>query len=79
MCGLILTPAFGRDYADRAECMDDWDNGKEFRIVDGPLCTKADIPHMKAAGFNLAVFTNNAGLALFDLELAPKSEPLPCL
>ena len=29
----------------------DWDAGKDFRIVDGPYCSKRDLPRMAQDGY----------------------------
>lgn len=78
MFGLLLTPE-GRDCASIDECKADWESGKDFRIVDGPLCSKRDLPIMKDSGFTAALFLSTAGKPLYELPLVERREPEPCL
>jgi len=40
---LILTPAYGRDYNSKDAVLADWNAGKDFKIHNGPYCSKRDI------------------------------------
>lgn len=44
---LILVPAYGRQYATEDVAKAAWDAGKDFKIVNGPYCSKRDIDTMK--------------------------------
>jgi hypothetical protein len=39
---LTLTAAFGRFYPDRHSALDDWEDGKDFKIISGPYCSIRD-------------------------------------
>ena len=43
---LTLTPAYGRDYKNKAAVLKDWEAGKDFEIADPGYhryCNKADL------------------------------------
>jgi hypothetical protein len=39
-------PAYGRSYACQAEAMYDFENGKDFRMLDGTYFSNRDVPQM---------------------------------
>lgn len=39
---IVLLPAYGRRYTSWKAAKADWDAGKDFRIEDGPYCSKRD-------------------------------------
>lgn len=65
---LILVP-HNADYDTPAECQFAWDQGKDFRILDGPLCSSKDKPLMQQAGFGQLMFTAHSGKVLLELPL----------
>ena len=40
---VILRPAYGRKYKTKKEMLDDWDGGKDFKILGGPYCSIRDL------------------------------------
>lgn len=64
--GLILLPAYGRSYENQVACLQDWEGGKDFKILDGPYCSVRDEGIMQQAGFNKILFTTN-GQPLIEL------------
>ena len=44
---LILTPAYGRTYATVEEATKAWQEGKDFKIINGPYCSIRDLPTTK--------------------------------
>ena len=41
---LILKAAYGRVYNTLDDAMADWNDGKDFKIHQGPYCSKRDLP-----------------------------------
>ena len=54
--GLELKGAYGRETD-----MEDWENGKDFKITGGPYCSIRDIEEMKKEGFDLIEFRKHDG------------------
>lgn len=69
MYGLILIPAQGRNYDHADQCKADWDGGKDFLILDGPLCSCRDKGIMQQAGFDHITFTACGGKPVLELSL----------
>lgn len=44
---LILTSAYGRAYHTRADALQAWESGEDFKIVNGPYCSIRDFDAMK--------------------------------
>lgn len=65
---LILVP-HNTDYDTLEECKSDWEQGRDFRILDGPLCSSKDAPLMKQTGFGQIMFTALCGRVLLELPL----------
>lgn len=65
---LILVP-HNTDYETQEECKTAWDQGRDFRILDGPLCSHKDKPLMQQAGFGQILFTALCGKVLLELPL----------
>ena len=40
---LILIPAYGRKYENESACFEDWQNGADFKIENGPYCSIRDL------------------------------------
>jgi hypothetical protein len=47
---VILIGAYGRDYFSENLVLDDWQGGKDFKIVGGPYCSVRDIEQLRAVG-----------------------------
>lgn len=43
---VFLVPAYGRSYNTREEVLQDWSAGKDFKIEDGPYCSKHDVQQL---------------------------------
>jgi hypothetical protein len=39
---IVLVPAYGRTYNTTEEVKEDWYNGLDFRIINGPYCSIRD-------------------------------------
>lgn len=73
MYGLILIPAYGRDYATTEACQADWISGKDFKILDGPYCSIRDASHIIAAGFRSLYLVNGEGRFMLEADLSQHS------
>ena len=40
---LYLLPAYGRNYSSAEELVNDWEEGRDFRILKGPYCSIRDM------------------------------------
>ena len=74
MTTLILTPAYGRDYTSRKQCLHDWGAGKDFRIAtlgphDGRYTSKRDVDAFKKEGISRLQFRFNKLRRLAMVEL----------
>lgn len=38
-----LIPAYGRKYKNMGEALKDWDDEKDFKVFNGPYCSKRDL------------------------------------
>jgi hypothetical protein len=53
---LVITPAYGRQYATQEEALKDWNFGKDFKIYGGPYLSNRDLGIIKADGVTKLVF-----------------------
>lgn len=54
--GLELIGAYGRETS-----MQDWQDGKDFKIIGGPYCSIRDVPGMIEEGFGVLEFSTLDG------------------
>lgn len=59
---LILIGAYGRRYATAEQALADWDNGKDFKIVNGPYCSIRDTEALKKDYRVCVIGFDNAGM-----------------
>jgi hypothetical protein len=59
--GLMVVGAYGRNYKTFAEALVDWHAGKDFRIVNGPYCSIAEVGIMKDRGVRHLTFIGGCG------------------
>lgn len=45
-----LIPAYGRNYNTASEALEDWANGKDFKIYGGPYCSIRDKVQLEEYG-----------------------------
>jgi len=55
MSPLILIPAYGRKYNEEFALLEDWENGLDFKIEGGPMCSIRDITSMKEQFGNVSI------------------------
>lgn len=72
--GLELRGAYGRETN-----MQDWLDGKDFKITGGPYCSIRDMEEMKKEGFHLLEFRKQDGtfLKLIPLHSALHGQTEP--
>lgn len=68
--GLILLPAYGRNYQSPEACKADWEAGKDFLIMDGPYCSVRDAKAMHTVGFKSLYLVAPSGQLLHEAVLA---------
>lgn len=56
MNSIYLTGAYGRQYRREDEILADWNDGKDFKIYQGPYCSVRDTLRMKMANFTHVFF-----------------------
>jgi hypothetical protein len=44
---LFLRPAYGRHYQSQQKALNDWNSGKDFKIINGPYCSNRDLPAIR--------------------------------
>lgn len=44
---MIIIPAYGRQYLSAKEALQDWFDGKYFKLYNGPYCSVRDIELLK--------------------------------
>lgn len=61
-CNLYLTPAPWREFTRRTReaVIEDWEAGKDFKIVDGPYCSIRDLEYIRN-NFNRAYIIYDRG------------------
>lgn len=54
---LVLIGAYGRnhEYGSIEEAEKDWNDGKDFKIIDGPYCSIRDLEMMKRMGHDVVL------------------------
>ena len=50
MNNIILEGAYGRTYDNWIPAFTDWQDGKDFKIEDGPYCSIRDVEALKEMG-----------------------------
>lgn len=67
---LNVYPAFGRRYCSAKQAAQDWNEGKDFKIVGGPYFSKRDVSTLMKEGYTrLAVHNYGKGVvAVIDFE-----------
>lgn len=79
---LYVQGAYGRAYTTFEQVVRDWDAGKDFKIIDGPYCSKRDLTDIKSMGYVRICFMSRTGNTLHILDLstaAVSPEPKPTL
>jgi hypothetical protein len=51
-----LIGAYGRNYETVEKMINDWLDGKDFKIVGGPYCSVRDVELLKQDGYDKAQF-----------------------
>ncbi len=69
---LVLIPAYGRNYNSDEAVKNDWNNGKDFKILNGPYCSIDDLNHLKMIS-DILIFTSLDGKEMLRINLNLKS------
>lgn len=57
---IILVPAYGRQYADKDIAIKAWNEGKDFKIINGPYCSIRDIARLRMTNNHILIRYGNA-------------------
>jgi len=60
---VILTPAYGRVYATAERALLDWNEGKDFKIQNGPYCSIRDINSLRMTNNHVLIKINYRGFS----------------
>ena len=55
MSTLFIRPAYGRNYHSQQQALNDWNAGKDFKIINGPYLSNRDLPAIRAEGHRYIV------------------------
>jgi hypothetical protein len=55
---LHLKPAYGRSYENQEMLMKDWEEGKDFKIIDGPYLSIRNLDHIRELGFRALIISS---------------------
>ena len=66
MMNLILMPAYGRRYHTANDAMHDWDNGKDFRIINGPYCSIRDLDALSIRHNRITLHADDGGVVIVN-------------
>ncbi len=55
---LVIVPAYGRNYKTKHEAIDDWKNGKDFKIINGPYMSIRDIKNVSCSSVWIDLITS---------------------
>lgn len=59
----VLVPAFHHQYDTREACLQAWDAGKDFRIIQGSYCSNRDLPVLQNMS-TVYIHLNNLGISI---------------
>ena len=74
---LLIVPAYGRQYTDEEEALEDWIKGRDFKIPNGRYLSVRDAARLREAGYTLVrmIFRFPTGHQFVDWKLPPKVDP----
>lgn len=52
----FIRPAYGRTYSTQEAVLKDWNDGKDFQIVDGPYTSIRDVDKFSSYGITGLIF-----------------------
>jgi len=55
---ITLIGAYGRTYSETSKAAIDWQNGKDFKIVNGPYCSIRDLATLKRMNDEVVIRCN---------------------
>jgi len=56
---ITLLGAYGRTYISKAKALDDWQNGKDFQVLDGPYCSIRDMDYLIRTNNKIQILLND--------------------
>lgn len=59
MMTMTLLGAYGRNYTDKAKALNDWQNGKDFQVYNGPYCSIRDLDYLMRFNNKIQILLND--------------------
>jgi len=59
MMTISLMGAYGRAYINKAKALNDWQNGKDFKVVDGAYCSIRDMDYLMRFNNKIQILLND--------------------
>jgi hypothetical protein len=56
MSTLFIRPAYGRTYHSQQQALNEWNAGKDFKIINGPYLSNRDLPAIKREYRYIVIF-----------------------
>ena len=56
MSTLFIRPAYGKQYHSQQQALNDWNAGKDFKIINGPYLSNRDIPQIRTRYRYIVIF-----------------------
>ena len=59
MMVMTLLGAYGRTYIDKDKALNDWQNGKDFQVYNGPYCSIRDLDYLMRTNNKIQILLND--------------------
>ena len=59
MMTITLLGAYGRTYIDKAKALKDWQDCKDFKVMDGPYCSIRDMDYLMRFNNKIQILLND--------------------
>ena len=59
MMVMTLLGAYGRTYTSINKALKDWQNGKDFQVLDGPYCSIRDLDYLIRTNNKIQILLND--------------------
>jgi hypothetical protein len=71
MMTITLLGAYGRTYIDKAKVLQDWQNGKDFQVLDGPYCSIRDMDYLTRMNNKIQILLNDGQTIVLHNTITP--------
>ena len=73
MMRVMLLGAYGRTYIDKAKALQDWQDGKDFQIFDGPYCSIRDMDYLTRMNNIVKILLNDGSSITLHDTISPST------